>query len=68
MSIDTLHRNLNQYTDDYTLIRTLIAGDRAIKQAGETYVPRLSGQDDKEYRAYISRPSLRTTPPVFLMV
>lgn len=57
MGINTPHRELSKYLDDYTLIRTLIAGDRAVKSAGEKYVPRLSGNSNEEYNAYISRPS-----------
>lgn len=55
MAIYTQHEALGKYNEDYSLIRTVIEGDRAIKSAKEAYVPRLSGQDDDEYKAYIGR-------------
>lgn len=57
MAIDTINPSLNKYLPDMALIRTIIEGDRALKAKGETYVPRLSGNDNAEYNAYITRPS-----------
>ncbi len=57
MAIYTPNQALANYLPDYQLIRTIIQGDRALKGAGELYVPRLSGQDNNEYNAMISRPS-----------
>lgn len=41
--------------DDNKLIRHCIDGDKAIKAAGITYVPKLTGQDDTQYQAYLNR-------------
>lgn len=57
MAIDTINPSLNKYLPDMELIRTIIEGDRALKAKGETYVPRLSGNTNDEYKAYVTRPS-----------
>lgn len=35
--------------------RDVLAGEDVIKARGETYLPRLGGQDDKRYKAYVMR-------------
>jgi hypothetical protein len=38
-------------------IETVKNGEDAVKSAGEIYLPKLSGQDQKEYEAYVKRAS-----------
>jgi len=47
-----------EYNDNlplWTLIRDSIAGEEAIKKAGETYLPRASGHNDTDYQRYLTR-------------
>lgn len=58
MGVDAKHSHYLRWEEDWTLIETLMAGDRAIKAAGEMYLPRLSGQTDQDYAKYVARGSL----------
>lgn len=55
MKVDTLNPLCKKYVQDWKLMSDLIAGEREIKKAGETYLPRLSGQTDIEYVKYVQR-------------
>jgi len=57
MGVDTKHESYSEYSEQWIFIRDAINGDRAIKAKKTTYVPKLGGQDDTEYLAYIKRPS-----------
>lgn len=41
--------------DEWQLCRDVIKGAKAVKAAGETYLPRLSNQDDEQYAAFLKR-------------
>ena len=56
MSVDTKHELYLKGLNSWKLSRDVIAGDEAIKDAGEYYVPSLDGQDANEYKSYVGRP------------
>lgn len=58
MAVDSKHSNYTVWEKDWITIETLLAGERALKDQGETYLPRLTGQDSSEYAKYIQRSSL----------
>ncbi|MDD4931642.1 MAG: DUF4055 domain-containing protein [Candidatus Colwellbacteria bacterium] len=58
MGVNSTHSLYSTWVDDWGLIETLLNGERALKKAGETYLPRLSGQTDEEYTRYLARGSL----------
>lgn len=55
MPINTRHPSFDAIQDDLRTVRDVIAGEKAVKSAGERYLPKLGGQDDKEYEAYKKR-------------
>ena len=55
MSVNTQHRNFKKYAIQNRIIRDVLAGDEDIKANSKLYVPKLDGQDDSEYSAYINR-------------
>lgn len=57
MAIDSTHIQYDDVEFDWELIRNLIKGERAIKDASTKYLPMLDGQDSKEYAAYKDRPA-----------
>lgn len=58
MGVEIKHSQYSKWEEDWVLIETLLAGDRAIKGAGEAYLPKLSGQTDVDYGKYVARGSL----------
>jgi len=57
MKPDTKNPLYDKYVLDWQMISDVIAGERTIKGAGETYLPKLSGQSGEEYLAYVNRGS-----------
>ena len=55
MKVDTTNPLYKKYEKDWKLIADLIAGERAIKAAGEIYLPKLSGQTESDYAKYVQR-------------
>ena len=55
MPIDSTHPSYDRYVEDWRNARDAVAGQRAIKAAGQRYLPSLSGQNDAEYKAYKER-------------
>ncbi len=55
MPIDSTHPRYDYYREDWRNARDAVAGQRAIKAAGQRYLPSLSGQNDAEYKAYKER-------------
>lgn len=43
------------YKDIWLRISAVVSGEQAIKQQAETLLPRLTGQSDPEYKAYLNR-------------
>lgn len=55
MPIDSKHPTYKYYDDQWLDCRTAFEGQRAVKDAGVRFLPRLSGQTDDEYNAYKAR-------------
>jgi len=55
MAINSLHPEYELNIDQWRTFRDVMAGDREMKRAGVRYVPRLEGQSESEYRAYVER-------------
>jgi len=52
-----MHADYLENSEAWQRIRDVLAGDRALKRAGEKYVARLDSQSDDEFRAYVERGS-----------
>ena len=57
MPVNTTHADYLENIEPWQRIRDVLAGDRALKRAGEKYVARLDSQSDDEFRAYVARGS-----------
>lgn len=57
MPINTLHPEYQAGLAHWIRARDVLAGEDALKAAGERYLPRLTGQTDDEYRSYRLRAS-----------
>jgi hypothetical protein len=55
MSVESQHPEYEANQDWWRTLRDVMSGERAIKSAGQRYVPRLEGQNDVEFRAYVDR-------------
>jgi len=55
MPIYTQHAGYEEEHKKITKVRDFHAGDGAVKSKGETYLPKLGGQDKDEYNAYKTR-------------
>ncbi|WP_448506604.1 DUF4055 domain-containing protein [Immundisolibacter sp.] len=55
MPIDTRHPQYVAAANVWRKCRDAIAGEEAVKAGGERYLPKLGGQDDKDYAAYLMR-------------
>ena len=62
MPINTKHSGYKESIRKVTRVRDFAAGEDAVKDKGETYLPKLSGQTQAEYEAYLLRGYL--TPSV----
>lgn len=49
------HPQYLYHCEDYVKIRDCFKGERAIKEAGESYLPRLKGQSNEDYENYKRR-------------
>lgn len=57
MPIDTKHEQYDKKSKIWKKCRDAIAGEEAIKAAGDVYLPKLGGQNEDEYNAYVMRAS-----------
>ncbi len=57
MPVNSTHADYLENLEPWQRIRDVLAGDRALKRAGEKYVARLDSQSDDEFRAYVERGS-----------
>ena len=57
MPVNSTHADYLENLEAWQRIRDVLAGDRALKRAGEKYVARLDSQSDDEFRAYVERGS-----------
>jgi hypothetical protein len=55
MNPDNTHPQYLATQDLWRRMRDVVAGEDAIKRAGETYVPKLDSMADDEYQAYVGR-------------
>ena len=55
MPANTTHPDYDSSLAAWLRARDVVAGEDAVKSAGEKYLPRLDAQDDDEYRGYKSR-------------
>lgn len=53
--IDTRHPDYEVFSKIWAKVRDCTKGSDWVKSKGETYLPKLSGQEDEEYKAYKSR-------------
>src|SRR5512137_2637956 len=58
MSVNSTHPEYDASLPAWLRARDVIAGEDAVKSAGEKYLPRLEAQTDEEYDAYRARASL----------
>src|SRR5712691_10733333 len=55
MSVDSTHPEYDAALPTWSRARDVLAGEDAVKAAGEKYLPRLDSQSDEEYVAYRRR-------------
>lgn len=55
MPVNTPHAEYQHRKPDWEKIRTFVEGARAVRKAGETYLPKPSGWKTEEYNAYKAR-------------
>lgn len=55
MGANTRHPQYNHRLPDWIKCRDAYNGERSVKAAGVSYLPKLSGQSEEEYRAYKER-------------
>lgn len=55
MPVSSFHKLYSDALPKWQRIRDVLEGEDKIKAQGEKYLPRLSGQDDNEFRAYVTR-------------
>ena len=54
-NVDSKHREYQRYSLVWEKCRDTVEGVEAIRDAGQKYLPALSGQSDEEYRGYKTR-------------
>src|SRR6185369_8437717 len=57
MVIGSAHSEYGAHLAEWSRARDVLAGEDAVKAAGEKYLPRLDSQSDEEYAAYKARAS-----------
>jgi hypothetical protein len=57
MAVGVTHRDYNATVLQWSPARDVLAGEDAVKAAGEKYLPRLDSQSEEEYAAYKARAS-----------
>jgi hypothetical protein len=55
MPVYSTHADYDASAQSWQRIRDVLAGDAAVKRAGERYIARLDSQTDDEFRAYVDR-------------
>ena len=55
MSVQSLHPEYMAAVAQWVRAREVLAGELAVKAAGEKYLPRLEHQSEAEYAAYVAR-------------
>ncbi len=57
MAINSAHPDYDASAAAWSRARNVLAGEDAVKAAGEKYLPKLDSQSDEEYAAYRARAS-----------
>src|SRR3974390_3393725 len=57
MQVSSMHPDYDAAAAQWRRARDVIAGEDAVKAAGEKYLPRLDSQSEEEYAAYKARAS-----------
>ena len=57
MDVNSTHPDYDAAAAQWSRARDVIAGEDAVKAAGEKYLPRLDSQSDEDYAAYLMRAS-----------
>ena len=55
MPVDSKHREYTERMTEWEMLADIKAGEGTVKAKGTEYLPKLSGQKDKEYKAYLER-------------
>jgi len=55
MPVTNEHELYSEYKEDWKEVRDCVKGNRAIKKAGEKYLPKLNGQSPEAYQRYLKR-------------
>lgn len=55
MPVNTLHPDYEAHSADWSLMRDVVEGHKAVQKAGIKYLPKLGDQNDTEYEAYKKR-------------
>jgi Domain of unknown function (DUF4055) len=55
LNVDGKHPEYLKFSTVWEACRDTVEGGEAVKQRGQRYLPKASGQDDKDYEAYKSR-------------
>lgn len=55
MPIDTNHAQYDAFAERWQRCRDVLEGEDAVKAAGKLYLPQPSGQDETEYKKYVTR-------------
>lgn len=55
MAVDSKHSEYEKYESDWQRCRSTAGGQRSMHKAGTKYLPKLGGQTDEEYKAYLAR-------------
>jgi len=55
MNVNSTHPDYDASAAAWSRARDVIAGEDAVKAAGERYLPRLDSQSEEEYAAYKAR-------------
>ena len=53
--VNTVHRIYQKLKPRWAMVRDAVEGEWAVKDAGQVYLPKLTGQEESEYKAYIAR-------------
>jgi len=55
MAVNEIHPAVINWAGEWKKCRDVVRGQQAVKQSGESYLPKLSGQDENQYKAYKER-------------
>lgn len=62
MKLDTKHEGYTSHIRQWMRCRSAIAGQDAVHEAGDVYLPRLTEQTDNDFRTYVARATWFNAP------